>query len=118
MQACRKFWMSLWPSLTGKSLKPFFALDVPRALASSAVLDGRKSRTGRRSSSKPPQVSPWNSHNSAPQSEHCLLANAKLHEHFRLLPATAPHLAPNCFYQCQYVCHFLWRWFSAAIYVA
>src|SRR5438552_11577084 len=69
---CRKFWMSLWPSLTGKSLKPFFALDVPRALASSAVLDGRKSRTGRRSSSKPPQVSPWNSHNSAPQSEHCL----------------------------------------------
>ena len=30
--------------------KPFFALDVPRVRASNAALDGRKSRTGRRSS--------------------------------------------------------------------
>ena len=29
--------------------KPFFVLDVPRALASSAAPDGRSSRTGRRS---------------------------------------------------------------------
>ena len=40
--------MTLWPSLTGKSLKPFFALDVPRALASSAVLDGRKKQDGQK----------------------------------------------------------------------
>src|SRR5438132_3182925 len=31
------------------SFKPSFAPDVPRALASNAALDGRKSRTGRRS---------------------------------------------------------------------
>src|SRR6266700_3706790 len=47
---CRKFWMSLWPSLTGKSLKPFFVPDVPRGLLMQlwgAALNGRTSMRDR-----------------------------------------------------------------------
>src|SRR5438128_972758 len=55
--------------------KPFFALDVLRGLlmqASSAALDERESR--QKIERHPLQVSVWDSHNSLPQSEHCVLA--------------------------------------------
>ena len=51
--------------VTGSKL--FFALDVPRARASSAALDERKKQDGQKIERHVPQVSAWDSHNSLPQ---------------------------------------------------